>query len=266
MIQINLVPEVKLNLIKAQRHRRYIISGATIAIITVTSITVLLSIYVFMVQNIQIASGGEKITESHREFIEIPDVKKSVTIANQIANIDGTHESKNMMSRIFDVLAVASSKGTDNSISANTIDVDAAQNTISITGQTDVQGFEAADVFRKNVEAMKVKYVDRNDDGTYDESDKEGDEFNLATQVTLSDVSLGRNSTDGRQRVTFKLSLIYDPLLFSPSIHILSIRGLGEGNVTDSYSRLPQSLFTTNDSAENTQEESDTEATTKDGN
>lgn len=250
MIQINLVPEVKLNLIKAQRHRRMIISGVTIAIAAAVAITVLLGIYVFLIQKIQVESGAEAITKSHRTFIEIPDVNKSVTIANQIDNIDTTHENKNMTSRIFDVLAVASSKGTDNSVSATTIDVDTLQKTITITGQTDVRGFEAADVFRKNMEAMEVYYVPMNQDGTYNKSDTSQEPFLLASEVNLSDLSLGRNGADGQQRVTFKLSVIYDDLLFSPQIHILKIKGLGKGNVTDSYSGLPQSLFTSDDSSQ----------------
>ena len=249
MIQINLVPEVKLDLIKAQRHRRMIISGVTIAIIAAVSITALLGIYVFAIQKLQIKSGAKSITDSHRKFIEIEDINKSVTIANQIANIDKTHESKNMTSRIFDVLAVASSKGTDNSVSATTIDLDTERKTITITGQTDVLGFEAADVFRKNMEAMKVYYVPMNQDGTYNKSDTTGEEFILASEVNLSDLSLGRNGADGQQRVTFKLSIVYDDRLFSSQIHILKIQGLNKGNVTDSYSGLPQSLFSSDDSS-----------------
>lgn len=243
MIQINLVPEVKLNLIKAQRHRRLIISGVTVAIVAAVSITVLLGVYVFLIQKIQIASGADNIDTQHAEFMKIEDIYESVTIANQIANIDTTHESKNMTSRIFDVLAVASSKGTDNSVSVTTIDVDTEQQIITITGQTDVKGFEAADVFRKNMEAMQVYYVPMNQDGTYNKSDTSGESFLLATEVSLSDLSLGRNGADGQQHVTFKLSAVYDEQLFSPQIHILKIQGLDKGNVTDSYSRLPQSLF-----------------------
>lgn len=257
MIQINLVPEVKLELIRAQKHRRVVISVVTIAIIVAISITVLLALYVFMIQNLQISSGKDTIIDKHREFISRPDIQKSVTIANQIANIDTTHENKNMMSRIFDILAVASSKGTDNSVSITTIDVNAEQSTISVTGQTDVKGFEAADVFRKNIEAMQVYYIAMNPDGTYDKS-ADAESFPLATQVSLSDLSLGRDSTDGQQHVTFKLSLTYDEKLFSPSIHIVRIQGLEKGNVTDSYSRLPLCLFATDDQQTDCESTSDT--------
>lgn len=242
MIQINLVPDVKLELIKAQRHRRTVMYVVVLASAIAGAVTVLLALYVFGYQNFDITQKGETIKTNDAKFQSLRDVEKTATITNQFAKINETHNDKPMTSRIFDFLAVASSKGTDNSISINTINLDTSQHTITVTAQTDIKGFEAADVFRKNVENLEVSYVPVDENGEYDKNG-ESDNFRLAQEVNMTDLSLGRDDKDARQKVSFKLSFTYDDRFFSPSIYVLKLKGLTDGNVTDSYTRLPKSLF-----------------------
>jgi hypothetical protein len=253
MIQINLVPDVKLELVRTQRHRRIVISSIVVVLIAVAAITTLLAIYVFVYQNLMKGNNANQIKQLDAQFQSIDDIGKTVTLSNQLTKINETHNEthKTMSSRIFDILAVASSKGTDNSVSITSISMDATQNIISITAQTDNRGFDAADVFRKNIESMTFSYVDVNGDGSIPEKkDDNVQSFLMAQDVSLSDLASGQDDKDKRQKVSFKLTFTYDAKVFSPQISVVSIQGLGKGNVTDSYTRLPQSLFSTSPETE----------------
>lgn len=255
MIQINLVPDVKLELIRAQRHRNMVISSAIIVMIASVAVVVILG-FVIGGQALYEKTLTDKITKLDKEFRGIKDIDKTVTIQNQLQSIQSTHEQKAMTSRIFDVLLEASAKDTDNSVSLNSFTVDAANKTISLVAQTDKRGFDAAEVFRKNIEGMKMYYVDADSNTLPNEFKKEPetkrkdeDSVKIASDVTLSDLSYSESDKDRRKTVSFRLTFGYNPLLFDETKDILRIRGIDRGNVTDSYKRLPQSLFDTTDTS-----------------
>ncbi len=251
MIQVNLVPDVKLELIKAQRHRNIVISSSIIVMVASVGVLVLLG-FVIGGQALYTNSLTGQIKDQDEKFRGIADIDKTVTIQNQLESIQTTHEQKAMTSRIFNMLLEASAKGTDNSVTFNTFSIDTASNTISLVAQTDKRGFDAAEVFRKNIEGMELYYKTADSETQPNEFKKEpltqaDDEQSvlIASDVTLSDLSYAQNDQDQRKTVSFRLTFTYDPLLFDEKIDILRIRGLDRGNVTDSYKRLPQSLFDT---------------------
>lgn len=248
MIQINLVPDVKLELISAQRHRNMVISVSVIAMIAAVAVVIILGIII----------GGQKIAEgavtrniasADKEFREIQDIEKTVTVQNQLESIQSTHDQKNMTSRVFDLLAEASAKGTENSVTLTSFSIDTESQRISLLAQTDRRGFEAAEVFRKNIDGMKLYFVEASDNVPNEflaepliRRDNEQNET-IASDVELSDVSYAQVEGQSQRTVNFRLSFTYNELLFDETIDILRIRGLARGNVTDSYERLPASLF-----------------------
>lgn len=254
MIQVNLVPDVKLELIRAQRHRNTVISVSIIIMIASAGVIALLGTYIG-VQVVRENFATNDITKKDAEFRGKKDIEKTVTIQNQLTSIQATHEQKAMTSRIFDLLVEASATGTDNQVNYTMFSIDTSQKTISLVGQTTKRGFDAAEVFRKNIEGMKLYYVEYGGD---DGKDKVPNEFLetpltelkgkeksqlIAKDVSLSDVSYAENNKDKAKAVSFRLTFTYDPLLFDEKVDILRIRGLGRGNVTDSYKGLPESLF-----------------------
>lgn len=251
MIQINLVPDVKLELIRAQRHRNLIVSGAIIITIAAATIVGLLAAYVYGYQLFMSQDLDNKITKRDAEFRGKKDIVNTVTIQNQLKSLETKHENKAMTSRIFGLLSVASAKDTDNSVSVSAFSVDTTAKTISITGQTDKKGFEAAEVFRKNVEGLKMYYIPYVD-SLSDDSNKSADTSKcdpnscktIASDVQLSDVSYGQSQGSGPKTVTFKLSFTYADEFMSAKYAVLDVKGLEKGNVTDSFVRIPNSLFT----------------------
>lgn len=254
MIQVNLVPDVKLELIRAQRHRNMIISIAIITMIASAGVVALLGTFIGY-QAVRENWLTSDIKKKDQEFRNKPDIDKTVTIQNQLASIQATHEQKAMTSRIFDLLVEASATGTDNSVTYNMFNIDTTEKTISLVAQTDKRGFDAAEVFRKNIEGMKLYYVAYDGDTGKDKipneflenpvTEQKGKEQSVfvAHDVSLSDLSYAENDQDKRKTVSFRLTFSYDPLLFDEKIDVLRIRGLGRGNVTDSYQRIPESLF-----------------------
>ena len=251
MVQINLVPDVKLELIRAQRHRNIVISTAILVMIASVGVIVLLGATIgYQAVRTTVLTG--QIKEKDEEFRSKPDIAKTVTIQNQLQSIQATHEQKAMTSRIFDVLLEATAKDTDNSVTFNSFTIDSTEKTISLVVQTDKRGFDAAEVFRKNIEGMKLYYVPADKETVPNEFKQEPvlqqrDEQSelIAQDVSLSDLAYSESDKDKRKTVSFRLTFAYNPLLFDETIDILRIRGLDRGNVTDSYKRLPESLFET---------------------
>lgn len=257
MIQVNLVPDVKLELIRAQRHRNWVVSVAVISMLASVAIVVILGL-VIGGQALASGSVSKKIETADRKFQGMEDVDKTVTIQNQLASIQSTHDQKAMTSRIFDLLAEASAKGTDNSVSLTSFSVDTISKTVSLLAQTDTRGFEAAEVFRKNIDNMQVYFLDREGDALehvpnefLDKPvvERKGErKATIASDVVLSDVAYAHVDGQTQRTVNFRLSFTYNDLLFDGTKDILRIRGLERGNVTDSYTRLPESLFSSSSS------------------
>lgn len=243
MIQINLVPDVKLELLRAQRQRNVVISISVLASIITVALVVVTAIYVFGVQTFRDSEAERVIDREYRALRSIEDLDKTVTIQSQLARIDQTHNEKLLTSRILSILAVASAKGTENSISISTFSVSKGEGSISLTAQTDSRGFEAADIFKKNIEAMQIVYKPYKEDGSVPKSRESEQSVKLASDVTLSSLGTVQDASGNGEAVTFNLSFKYAPEVFSVNNHIELIRGLEKGNVTDSYVRLPHNLF-----------------------
>lgn len=246
MIQINLIPDVKLELIRAQRQRNLIISISTLVMFVSIGLVVLTALYVFGVQFARENIVNSNIKENVKSLKNIEDIDKLVTIQNQLSQIDQTHSDKPLTSRIFSMLAVASSQNTENAVAITAFVFNKEEKTISLTAQTGAKGFEAAEIFKKNIEALTVVYKPYDEKGKVPTSKESEESATIASDVTLSELGTAVPSGDqatSPNAVTFKLSFTYDEEVLSMKNHIESIYGLSKGNVTDSYTRLPSGLF-----------------------
>ncbi len=253
MIQVNLIPDVKLELVKAQRHRNFIIAISILTSAAAGLVLVMILGWVFVAQQIHLSSLTTNIKEKHEEFMAIEDIEETVTISNQLAYIDSSHEQKAISSRLFDVMNASSMQGTDNSIAISAFNVDTENNTVTITAQTERSGYDAVDVYVKNLEALEMYYIEaeqdeipnalRSDGDRITEHDDEMSEL-VASDIAVYDLAYTEGQDGGSRVVSFRVSFTYSDLLFSDSIDLLRLEGLEGGNVTDSYQRLPESLFT----------------------
>jgi Tfp pilus assembly protein PilN len=230
MIEINLVPDVKQELIRAQRIRSTVISLAILIGIVAAAIIALLAIYVGGVQTLRGTIADGAISDGSKKLAAVEDLSKTLTIQNQLTKISAIHDDVKIDSRIFDVLS-AIIPPAPNAVFVSNLLVDSASGTISMEGQAP-NSYAAVEVFRKTIEGAKVTY----------KKDGADAEIALASNVSTSDASYGEDSS-GAKVLRFTLSFTYAKELFSPLSTDVAIVITNNGNATDSYVGVPTSIF-----------------------
>ena len=231
MIEINLVPDVKQELIRAQATRTLVISVAIVTGIVAVTVVIILAATVFGAQTLLMSQAQSAIETNYNKLkADHPDLDKVLTIQNQLNQLGALNENKLLTSRLFDVL-VAISPAAPNAVIYSDIGLDSEQSTITIQGQA-ANSYGALDVFKKTIARTNVTYGPQNDSTTVP----------LTTEVSVTDTSYGQDST-GARVLRFILSFSYPPELFSTQSTNLKIVQAEKGNVTDSYTNLPAALF-----------------------
>lgn len=235
MIQINLIPDVKQELLKAQRMRAMVVSISIITSIVSVAVVVLLLVYVYGVQFGRTVYLDNQIKNKAAELAQVEDLSRMVTIQNQLGTISSLNDQKTVSSRLFDVLS-AVLPPEPNSVKISQVDINTEEKTIRLEGQT--RGFDSMEVFKKTIASAVVALP-----SDTDAEDETADPVPLASDINTSDVSFGEDS-DGNKVLRFVITFAYIEDLFSSKFDTVSIKLSVNGNVTDSYLGLPKSIFT----------------------
>lgn len=231
MIEINLVPDVKQELIRAQRVRAGVISLAIMVGIAAVSIVVILAIWVFAVQAARSVISDNTIKTESQKLSSVEDISNTLTIQNQLSKISEMHNTKSIDSRIFDILATINPSAPNN-ISITNVSIDAATTTIRIEAQAS-NGYPALDVFKKTIDATQFRFT----------KDDQAQSVALVNDMSDSDRSYGEDAS-GAKVLRFTISFVYPAELFSKTALNATIVAPEKTNATDSYKGVPQSLFT----------------------
>lgn len=232
MIEINLIPDVKQELLKAQRVRSMVISGSILASIVAVGAVVLLASYVFGGQAWRNSIADSDITKKGEELAKVEDLSKILTLQNQLKLVTDLNQGKKMNSRVFDMLA-AVIPPSPNEAQISQLTVESEGSIIRLEGQT--RGFDSMEIFKKTIDAAII---------TYREKDAEdGEEVKLANNISTTDTSFGEDA-EGNRVFRFTLSFEYPEQLFSPSISSIGFKLNINGNATDSYLGIPKTIFT----------------------
>jgi len=230
MIEINLIPDVKQELLRAQRVRAVVISGAILTSIIAGGIIVLLLVYIYGFQSIRHYALDNDIKTQNQELSKVEDLSKILTIQNQLAVMSDLNSQKKVDSRIFEVLS-AVVPPEPNTVQISQVNVDNEASTITLEGQT--RAFDSMEVFKKTLESAIIVYT----------QDGQQQEVKLASSLDAGDVSYGSNANNEKV-IVFTLTFEYPEQLFSSKISNMSIKLSVDGNVTDSYLGIPRSIFT----------------------
>jgi len=241
MIEINLIPDVKRELLEAQRMRNTVITVAIITSIAVGAVVILLAFYIYAVQGARSAYLDSKIDEKGQQLSKVDDLSKILTIQNQLAKISEYNDQKIVTSRIFDAMSAITSTGNEPvsfsqiSISpggATTDDTEAALSEgaggmLLFEGQT--ASYTSMEAFKKTIENTSIVV-----------QDSDGELIPLASNINTGEVSYGEDAT-GNKVVRFTITFEYAEALFStPSNKTVSFKRTINGNVTDSYLGIPR--------------------------
>ena len=234
MIEINLLPNVKRELLKTRAMRNRVISisflvgGASIVAVVVLALVLGSQIAGEAVQNGVIKDRNDKL-------MAVEDLNKVVTIQNQLTKINEQHSRKKLNSRIFDVVT-AVNPVVPNNVSFSDIKVNPESKTITLEGSA-VNGYSALETLKKTILNTKVQTTD---------GDKSS-EVSLTKEIKDGDTSFGENS-EGKKVLQFSFSFEYAEELLAPANNgtVSVLTPTGKVDVTDSRQGIPDSLFKSN--------------------
>ncbi len=244
MIEINLLPDVKQEFIRAQRLRNTVISIAILIGLAAIGVVLLMGSFLGA-QVIRDKLASDAIDKEFKKLSEVEDISKIVTIKNRLAKISDINKNRSISSRLFDVLTSINPQAP-NDVKMSSVTYDPEDQTISVEGSAK-NGYAATDVFKKTILNTKFEY-------------SEGDKTEtvpLTNEVIISNTSYGEDNT-GARVLRFSLSFKYYKELFSNEIdNARIISPSGKIDVTDSRVRVPESLFSqrANDAEASNEEE-----------
>lgn len=192
MIQFNLLPDVKMQYVKARRTKRLIISTATLVSIgSIVIIGILFSVVQFG-QKTHIKGLTDDIRSETSEIQATEGINELLTVQNQLTILPGLHENRPETSRLFDYVTFMSPNG----VQVLSLSFDAVSSSIIIQGSADK--ISTVNKFVDNIKAVTYK--------TQDNSEGLGAPAFSQVATQLSGDNL---------EASFRIQLVFDPVIFA---------------------------------------------------
>ena len=251
MISINLLPDVKKELLRIRRERNLVVS---ISILAVGGSIVALVVLGGILGGLNIAkvvmeSGINKNKATINSAIEDKQLNEYLTIQNQLAQIDGLKDQQLVYSRIMDYL-VALNPASPNNAELSTVSLEMSDGSVAATLEGKTQNFEALNVYKTTLASAELVYEEKTEDDDEDTSESDDSSDNSSTGDTDSSSETGTNddsttdntnakreklfsevqvteqgySNDADGGVTFTMSVVFGENAFSSTIDDDSIR------------------------------------------
>lgn len=194
MVQFNLLPEIKIQYLKARQQKHMVVLISTITVVASLIIVVLLTSFVFGVQKKSIGDLNKDIDNKGSELQNTEDLNQILTVQNQLRSLPDLHDKKPVASRLFEYVA----QTTPSDVSIARINVNFLENTMIISGSATT--LETVNIFTDTLKFTEYKT----------EGQDEDDEGKLAfSEVVLS--TFGRDTKGATYTITSK----FDPTIFS---------------------------------------------------
>jgi hypothetical protein len=225
MIQFNLLPDVKLQYLKARRTQHMVFTVAIIAIAASLFVLVVLIGTVDVFQKKNLSDLNRDITADSKQLENTPNLSKILTVQNQLQTLTSLHDQKPVTSRLFNFVKQL----TPSDASISQLSVDFTQNTVSIMGDAN-----SLDIVNTYVDTLKfTKY--KTSDGT--------------STAAFSGVVLSAFSRTN-SGASYTITANFDPTIFSNSSSI----SLTVPNIISTRSAIdqPTDLFKSSGSSSST--------------
>jgi hypothetical protein len=192
MIQFNLLPDVKLEYIKARRSKHlvmlisFIVTGISIALV------VILFVGVNVLQRKHLDNLDHDIKEKTQQLSGEQDINKILTVQNQLNTLNGLHDAKPAIERLGPYLAQITPAG----VFISSLKVDYAANTMSFDGG-------AGSVKSVNTFIDTMKFT------TYGSEGK-----NAFSNVVLTSLDRSDKDQGDAPPAKYQITLAFDPGIF----------------------------------------------------
>ncbi|MBR3365726.1 hypothetical protein IKG48_01240 [Candidatus Saccharibacteria bacterium] len=168
--EINLVPEIKYQMLKSMRFRK-VSSFVCIIVAGVIGLTTIIFGVVVLIQNSTLASQDVKIENMAKKIEEFSSMDDFLTLQSQLNAIQTVNDNKQVLSRIFGVLSMLRPQGGDQ-LTLSKVSINMEDDTVTMEGQADAgvepfYDYRVLESFKKGAELTKYdygRYVDA--DGT----------------------------------------------------------------------------------------------------
>lgn len=193
-VQLNLLPQTKMETVRAARNRSLIISAAFLIGAASLAIFLLTLFTVDVVQTKQLSDANKSINETTAQLKKIDNLDKILTIQNQLTTLSGLHQDKHVLSRLFGYLPQV----TPSNIHIGRLVVDFKTDIMNIDGTADTP--HSVNTF---IDTLKFT------------------NFTTSSQVTPKSAFpsvIENNFGVGQGNVSFTLTVRFDPTLFSNAV------------------------------------------------
>jgi Tfp pilus assembly protein PilN len=202
-VQFNLLPDIKMQYVKAQKTQGLVITIFTLTAVASLVIFVLTLFTADIVQKKQLTDAQKNLKDYTSQLKAKPNVERIVTVQNQLQALVALHQNKHVTSRLFTYLPSLTPTNvqiSELSLAYASADSSTAPNTVLITGTSDSQ--QSINTF---IDTLKFT--------TYSvgSSIKDKNAFSnvLETSFSLDADNGGANYT---------ISAEFDPMLFSNNL------------------------------------------------
>lgn len=198
MIQINLLPDVKRDYLKAQQTKHTVIVLASLLSIAALALVGLLFSYVRLVQPQHLSNLQNDIDDNVTRQREYPDGVEMVTVQGVLDQIGPIQDKKLITSRLFGYVI----NFTPKDVVYSSISYDSSTQTISLSGQT--VNHEKANELANNIKSAKFTSG----------SDDQEEEIKPFSGLVFNSLASGEDADDGRN-VSFSITFQIDTILFN---------------------------------------------------
>lgn len=193
MVQFNLLPDVKLEYVRARRVKRIVMAFAVLATSVSLAIFIVLLLLVDVVQKHSLSNLDKDTKLYSAQLTGTTDLNQILTVQNQLNSLPALDSQKPATARLFGYVKQL----TPVNAFINRLDIDYTQNTISISGTADT-----IDTINTFVDTLKfTTYNVQASDGT------------KTTAKAFSNVVLSSFSRDNSQ-AAYSINFSFDPIIF----------------------------------------------------
>lgn len=249
MISINLLPDVKKNLLRVRRERNLVVTVSIVAVAASVGVLFLLGA---MLAGATIIKNGHigKIDDYESEIEKAKDkdqLNEYLTVQNQLSQIDGLKGEQKVYSRLMDYL-VQLNPAAPNNAALTSVSLEDGDDGIAITLEGTTANYATLNVYKNTLINAILKYEEKTDDESSDEqkddesdtaNDEKAEKINLFSSVTVRSTNFVDDGSNGNS-VRFEITAVFDPKAFDSSIENQSIE-IPEEVVSDGDQNAPKS-------------------------
>ena len=190
-IQFNLLPDIKIQYLKAKRQKHMVIMVSVAASVVSLAVFILLLTTVFVLQKKNLADLNKDIKSSSDQLQGVQDLDKILTVQNQLGSLTPLHDKKAVTSRLYSFITQV----TPANAKLTKLIIGHDLTTLEVAGTAD--NLTTVNKYTDTLKFTKFTAVEG------------GQEKSAFTDVVLASFTRDKLTT------TFEISLKFDPLLFS---------------------------------------------------